>query len=75
MEAPQHMLSRGLWEDITLPALKKVSVVKLCTGHEATSGFRTGLYEQPDQQVSQSCSALQVHTTSAVRMFLLVFYS
>ena len=28
---PEHMLSKGLWEDIALPALKKVGVLKLCT--------------------------------------------
>lgn len=33
---PEHMLSRGLWEDITLPALKKVGVFKLCTGPPAS---------------------------------------
>ena len=41
---PEHMLSRGLWEDIALPALKKVSVLKLCTGQDATSSFSTSLY-------------------------------
>ena len=70
---PEHMLSRGLWEDIALPALKKVSVLKLCMSHLATSGFSVSLYELHGVQLSLSCSALKVPKTSALGMSLLAF--
>lgn len=33
MVEPEYMLSKGLWEDIALPALKKVSIFTLCASH------------------------------------------
>lgn len=36
MVEPEYMLSKGLWEDIALPALKKVGASRLCAQHSVS---------------------------------------
>lgn len=68
---PEHMLSKGLWEDVALPALKKVSVLKLCMGPDATPSFSIDLYELHGEQIALPCSALHMSIASALGMLLL----